>query len=88
MGEKTELILHRQYATYQTCVDIYSKKLSVDEVYKKTFLYIIDWLKGRIGTKKVNEYEELKKYPAPSEYMSRLAEMIKNKTMLCITAGC
>ncbi|MCR5106281.1 MAG: hypothetical protein K6B68_17765 [Eubacterium sp.] len=66
---KTSIVQHKQYATYQACFDIYSDSLSNIDVYKKVFLIIIEWLKGRIGDTS-DAISELKKYPFPSNYKS------------------
>jgi len=68
MEKRTSIVLHKQYATYQACFDLYSDCITNEEVFKKTFLFIIDWLKGRIGEEQLEHISELKKYPAISEY--------------------
>lgn len=68
MERKTGIVLSKQYATYQVCIDIYSKQITTEEVFKKAFLYIMEWLKGRIGAQLLQQLPELKKYPEPSAY--------------------
>ena len=70
MAGRTSIVLFKQYATYQACLDIYSDQITTEDVFKKTFLYIMDWLKGRIGKDTLEELPDLKKYPGVSEYKS------------------
>ena len=70
MAGRTSIVLFKQYATYQACLDIYSNQITTEDVFKKTFLYIMDWLKGRIGKDTLEELPDLKKYPGVSGYKS------------------
>lgn len=68
MANNTNIILFKQYATYQACLDLFSEQLSVDDVFKKVFLYVLKWLKNRIGETTLEKCPDLQKYPEPWEY--------------------
>ncbi len=73
----TNIVLHKQYATYQTCLEIFSKDINNLDVYKKVFLYVIEWLKGRIGQSS-DEIPELNIYPEVNDYKDFSLDSIKN----------
>lgn len=68
MARKTQLVMNRQYATYQVCLEVFSAKLRTEEVFSKTQLYIVNWLKVRLGENVVQELPELLEYPSVEKY--------------------
>lgn len=67
----TTITFYKQYATYQADLEVFSDVLSTDDVFKKTFLYIMQWLKRRIGEEQMEAVEELhrlREYPEPEAY--------------------
>ncbi|MBO5387234.1 MAG: hypothetical protein J6A59_03740 [Lachnospiraceae bacterium] len=68
MAIQTSIMRHKQYATYQACLDIYSDSISTEESYKKAFLHIIHWLKKRMGAESISNCDDLAKYPSIEEY--------------------
>ena len=68
MAIQTSIMRQRQYATYQTCLDIYSDSITTEESYKKAFLHIIRWLKERMGAESIAICDDLAKYPGIEEY--------------------
>ena len=66
----TNIVLYKQYATYQACLDVYSNKIKNTDVFKKTFLYIMNWLQARVGSEYLEIFPELAEYPDVSEYAS------------------
>lgn len=65
----TNIVLYKQYATYQACLDVYSNKIKNNDVFKKTFLYIVNWLQARVGDEYLKLFPDLAIYPNVSEYV-------------------
>lgn len=69
----TNLLLYRQYSTYQVLLEAYPKNgLSVRECYSKVVLYIMNWFKNRLGAEVIENVEEVKflkdTYPLVEQY--------------------
>ena len=65
-----QIVRYRQYPTYQASLDIFSQNLKPEEVYRKTFLYIMDWVKLRVGENilKEDRMEVLRNFPKPENF--------------------
>ncbi len=68
MVDKTHLVLHKQYPTYQGCFDIYPESVTTEEAFKKVYLIIIKWLIKRIGDDTVSHIPELEKFKDMDDY--------------------
>ena len=56
------LLLYTHYHTFQGIYDVYSKSLSVHNVFKKLVIHCMDWIKERIGEDKINQHKELQEF--------------------------
>ncbi len=72
-GKSTKLAFFKQYYTYQAFLELHpSERLSVDDCFSKTILYIMRWFRSRLGEDALEQREDtlfLKKdYPDPENY--------------------
>ncbi len=77
----TGMVLYNRYATYQVCLDVYSDELSQDDIFKKVFLYVVNWVKERLKSSQainIGDFSEFDKYPKVEEYEKLSFDMIKD----------
>ena len=69
----TNLLLYRQYNTYQVLLEAYPRKgLDVDKCFSKVILYIVNWFKNRLGEEAIESIDEIRflktYYPSVDSY--------------------
>ncbi len=73
-GKTTKLAFFKQYYTYQVFLELHpSEKLSVDDCFSKTILYIMRWFRSRLGDDALEQRADIlflkEDYPDPENYM-------------------
>ena len=84
----TKLLLVDRYPTFQVTLDVFSEKLSDDDVFKKTLLYAMVWIKKRVGMVDIetkDEFSIFRNFPAVAEYEKLNFEDLKSYTELNLT---
>ena len=69
----TNLLLYRQYNTYQVLLEAYPQnELTVERCYSKVILYIMNWFKNRLGDEALDSINEIRflieEYPSIDKY--------------------